>query len=88
MIAHFQFLSIDFHPQQMEHMNLWAVYGFAYAIGQYFCNKYIVAYGLGLSLAKFDRIDAPRKPMCVGRIHLYSKMWKHFDQGLHDFLFK
>lgn len=72
----------------MEHMSLWALYGFAYAIGQYFCNKYIVAYGLGLAMATFDRIDAQRKPMCVGRIHLYSKMWKYFDQGLHDFLFK
>lgn len=72
----------------MERMNLWAVYGFAYAIGQYFCNKYIVTYGFSLAITKFDRIDAPRKPMCVGRIHLYSQMWKYFDQGLHDFLFK
>lgn len=72
----------------MQYMNLWTMYGFAYSMGQFFCNKYIVSYGLGIALAKFDRIDAPRMPMCIGRIHLYSHMWRYFDQGLHDFLFK
>ncbi|XP_031631448.1 protein-cysteine N-palmitoyltransferase Rasp-like [Contarinia nasturtii] len=79
---------IIYNPDQIAHMDCWTLYGFGYAMGQYFCNKYMVLYGFGLALAKFDRIDAQRKPMCIGRIHLYSKMWKNFDRGIYDFLFK
>lgn len=70
----------------MNRMSMWSMYGFAYAMGQFFCNKYIISYGLGIAMTEFDRINAPRMPMCIGRIHLYSLMWKYFDQGLHDFL--
>lgn len=30
----------------------------------------------------------PDKPKCIGRVHLYSDMWKWFDRGLYEFLFK
>lgn len=65
-----------------------AMYGFGYGLGQYFCCRYMVSYGLAIALTKFDRIDAPNPPKCIGRIHLYSHMWRYFDQGLHDFLFR
>lgn len=69
-------------------VNRWALYGFGIAIGQFFCIKYIVAYGLGSAIAQFERIDAPARPKCVARIHVYSKMWRYFDQGLHEFLLR
>lgn len=56
-------------------------------MGQFFYNKYLVSYGFGLALASFDGIPTPGLPKCVGRIHLYSDMWKYFDQGLYEFLF-
>lgn len=67
-------------------INRWALYGFGIAIGQFFCVKYIIAYGLGAAIAQFERIDAPARPKCVARIQVYSNMWRFFDQGLHEFL--
>lgn len=57
-------------------------------MGQFFNIKYIISYGIALSLAQFEGMNAPGRPKCVGRIHLYSDMWRYFDQGLYDFLFK
>lgn len=67
-------------------VNRWALYGFGIAIGQFFCVKYIIAYGLGAAIAQFERINAPERPKCVARIQVYSNMWRFFDQGLHEFL--
>lgn len=72
----------------MTAISRWALYGFGIAIGQFFCLKYMIFYGLGSAIARFERIDAPNPPKCVARVHLYSNMWRYFDQGLHDFLFK
>ena len=30
----------------------------------------------------------PPHPKCIGRIHLYSDMWRHFDNGLYLFMQK
>lgn len=54
----------------------------------YFTHAYMMKYGLGAALARFDGIDTPNKPLCTARIHKYSIMWRYFDQGLHEFLFK
>lgn len=72
----------------METLNSWSLYTFGYLMGQFFFNKYIVFYGLGIAIAKYERINAPGLPKCIGRIHLYSNMWKYFDQGLYEFLFQ
>lgn len=72
----------------MSLRNRWAFYGFVISIGHYFCIKYMIIYGFGSAIARFERIDAPDPPKCVARIHIYSHMWRYFDQGLHDFLFK
>merc|ERR1719239_2075871 len=37
-------------------------------------------------LAKLDDIDAPPDPIWIGRVSLYSEMWRHFDAGLHKFM--
>ncbi|XP_034482309.1 protein-cysteine N-palmitoyltransferase Rasp [Drosophila innubila] len=59
-----------------------------YFMGQFFFMYYVVTYGLGIAFAKQDGIAAPRRPRCIGRIHFYSDMWKYFDEGLYEFLFK
>lgn len=59
-----------------------------YFMGQFFFMYYVVTYGLGIAFAEYDGIAAPRRPRCIGRIHFYSDMWKYFDEGLYEFLFK
>lgn len=74
---------------QIEHVktfNSWTFYGYGYAMGQYFHLKYVVLYGFSLSFAEFDGIPVPNRPKCIGRIHVYSDMWKHFDRGFYIFL--
>lgn len=55
-------------------------------MGQYFHIKYVVQYGLSTALAAFEGVAVPRLPRCIGRVHLYSDMWKYFDPGLYNFL--
>lgn len=55
-------------------------------MGQYFHMKYVVSYGISTTLAKFENISAPDTPKCIGRIHLYSDMWRYFDNGLYVYL--
>ncbi|EDW79910.1 uncharacterized protein Dwil_GK17762 [Drosophila willistoni] len=59
-----------------------------YFMGQFFFLYYVVTYGLGIAFAVHDGISAPSRPRCIGRIHFYSDMWKYFDEGLYEFLFK
>lgn len=70
-----------------EH-SVWAICGLAYCMGQLFQLKYVVSYGLSTSVMKFEQINAPNTPICIGRVHLYSNMWKYFDCGLYDFLLR
>lgn len=57
-------------------------------MGQFFLIKYVVVYGLNHTLCAIDNVRAPPQPKCVARIHLYSDMWKYFDQGLYKFLIR
>lgn len=57
-------------------------------MGQFFLNKYVVVYGFNSNLCSIDNIKAPPQPKCIGRIHLYSDMWKYFDKGLYKFLLR
>lgn len=72
----------------VSELDSWALYGFGYLLGQFFHIKYVIAYGIGMAFARMDGINPPRKPKCISRIHLYSDMWKHFDHGLYEFLFR
>ena len=90
-------------------MNLWALCGMGYTLGQFFqlkyvdlnflleCGRhsskrgyfrYVVMYGWSCFVAKLDGLDVPPHPKCIGRIHLYSDMWRHFDNGLYLFMQK
>lgn len=57
-------------------------------MGQFFHLKYFVIYGFSTAFSKMDGINPPPKPRCIAQIHLYSGMWKYFDVGLYEFLFK
>ncbi|CAH1099523.1 unnamed protein product [Psylliodes chrysocephalus] len=86
---HFVYLNASaYHPQLIENLDSWSLYGFGYAMGQFFHLKYVIQYGISTSIASFERINVPNLPRCIGRIHLYSDMWKYFDPGLYNFLIK
>ena len=67
-------------------LDLWSLTGIGYSTGQFFMVKYVVYYGLPRLFMKVDGIDPPDTPKCIGRIHLYSDIWRYFDPGLHRFL--
>ncbi|RZB54409.1 protein-cysteine N-palmitoyltransferase Rasp, partial [Asbolus verrucosus] len=76
----------SFHPEWVKSLDSWSLYGYGYTMGQFFHIKYLVFYGLATSFAKFENVIVPSLPVCIGRIHLYSDMWKYFDAGLYNFL--
>nr|CAH7744137.1 unnamed protein product [Callosobruchus chinensis] len=79
-------IKCKFSLKFVEKLDNWSFYGFGYAMGQHFHIKYIVIYGLSTTLASFENVIVPNLPRCIGRIHLYSDMWKYFDAGLYKFL--
>ncbi|XP_018577369.1 protein-cysteine N-palmitoyltransferase Rasp [Anoplophora glabripennis] len=78
----------SYQPQLVKHFDSWSLYGYGYAMGQFFHIKYVVLYGLSTSFASFENVNVPHLPRCIGRIHLYSDMWKYFDPGLYKFLLR
>ncbi|XP_046401710.1 protein-cysteine N-palmitoyltransferase Rasp [Ischnura elegans] len=78
--------ALAFQPDVVYGMDSWTLFGFGYCMGQFFMNKYTVLYGIPATFARLERYDAPPHPKCIGRIHLYSDMWKYFDVGLYSFL--
>lgn len=74
--------------QYVTRLGAWAHYGMGYSMGVMFQLKYVVTYGLSCTVARAEQIRTPNHPKCIGRIHLYSDMWRYFDQGLYFFLRK
>ncbi|KAJ8934473.1 hypothetical protein NQ314_013348 [Rhamnusium bicolor] len=70
----------------VETFGSWSLHGYGYVMGQFFHIKYVVLYGLSSSFASFENVKVSHLPRCIGRIHLYSDMWKYFDPGLYQFL--
>jgi protein-cysteine N-palmitoyltransferase HHAT len=69
-------------------LNTATFFGVGYLLGQFFNNKYIIQYGVSITFGWFDGIEMPNTPRCICRVHKYSDMWKWFDHGLYEFLFK
>lgn len=67
--------------------NVYSQYAVGYFMGQYFFVYYVLTYGLGITIAKFDGLNPPQRPRCIGRVNFYSDMWRYFDEGLYEFLF-
>ncbi|XP_058447666.1 protein-cysteine N-palmitoyltransferase Rasp [Malaya genurostris] len=86
---HFFYINIiQLELKLLQNTNLWVLYGLGYLMGQFFYIKYVIFYGIGIAFGSFDGLDMPQKPICIGRVHLYSDMWKFFDRGLYEFLFR
>lgn len=77
-----------FHPDFVKNLDSWSLYGYGYTMGQFFHLKYVVMYGITTTLANFENVEIPKTPRCIGRVHLYSDMWRYFDPGLYTFLIK
>lgn len=85
---HFFYIHSIVMNLDLKLMNSLTFFGLGYLMGQFFNNKYIVHYGVPISFGQFDGIDMPKTPRCICRVHKYSDMWKWFDNGLYEFLFK
>nr|SVE72954.1 EOG090X06SF [Ceriodaphnia reticulata] len=85
-LHYFYHSALQYHPEIVQRLKIWPAAGLGYTLGQFFMTKYLVLYGLPSALAKLDRVDSPPPPKCVGRIHLYSQMWRDFDRGLYNFM--
>ncbi|XP_068893417.1 protein-cysteine N-palmitoyltransferase Rasp [Tenebrio molitor] len=84
---HFVYVNAtEFHTKWIKKLDSCSLYGYGYTMGQFFHIKYVVSYGLANSFARFEGVTVPSQPVCIGRIHLYSDMWKYFDAGLYNFL--
>ncbi|XP_071447312.1 protein-cysteine N-palmitoyltransferase HHAT [Hetaerina americana] len=80
------FSALAYQPDVVYGMDSWTLFGLGYCMGQFFMNKYTVLYGIPATFSRLERYNAPPHPKCIGRIHLYSDMWKYFDVGLYSFL--
>ena len=80
------FSAFHFHPNLVSKMDLWTLSGLGYSMGQFFCMKYVIFYGITRPIVMADGIEPPYHPKCIGRIHLYSDMWRNFDPGLYKFM--
>jgi hypothetical protein len=78
--------AISFQPEFVSYVDAPTLYGLGYCLGQFFMVKYTVVYGIPGTWANAEGVPAPHPPKCIGRIHLYSDMWRTFDQGLYNFL--
>ncbi|XP_014280352.1 protein-cysteine N-palmitoyltransferase Rasp isoform X2 [Halyomorpha halys] len=91
----FEFLSHVLYCSAMHHIienlvsnGLWTLSGIGICMANFFYLKYIVVYGFSTSIAMFENFTTPDLPKCIYRIHLYSKMWRHFDRGFYLFIFR
>lgn len=89
LLGHLFYLgALQSAPELCERLPLSALYAFGFLMGCVFFLKYRVAYGWSLALAQLDGMRTPPLPRFIGRVHLYSDMWKWFDHGLYEFLFR
>ena len=70
----------------VSQMDLWTLAGLGFSVGQFFQLMYVFLYGFTRPFVKADGIEAPNHPKWIGRIHLYSDMWRYFDPGLYKFM--
>ncbi|XP_054258026.1 protein-cysteine N-palmitoyltransferase Rasp-like [Macrosteles quadrilineatus] len=78
--------ALQYHMSVVVRLGAWTLYGLGFLLGQFFCLKYIVVYGLIGTIANFEGYSAPPPPKCVARIHLYTDMWRVFDVGFYNFI--
>jgi protein-cysteine N-palmitoyltransferase HHAT len=85
---HFFYMHTIVSSANIRILNTLTFFGVGYLLGQFFNNKYVIHYGVPIAFGQFDGISMPNQPKCICRIHRYSDMWKWFDHGLYEFLFR
>ncbi|VDP22478.1 unnamed protein product [Onchocerca flexuosa] len=55
------------------------------ALGIFFHLRYVIIFGLPRFFALLDNMEPVDGPICLNRLTLYSKLWRHFDRGLYNF---
>lgn len=88
LAMHFFYMNSIVMSLDLKLLNSLTFFGVGYCLGQFFNNKYIIHYGVPITFGQFDNIEMPKTPRCICRVHKYSDMWKWFDHGLYEFLFK
>ena len=88
LLHFFYFNALQYDHNIMDRVDLWTLCGIGYCMGQFFHMKYLVLYGFPVAFLRADSVEAPTTPKCIGRIHLYSDMWRYFDNGLYKFIHK
>jgi hypothetical protein len=78
-------LTISIDAESLDNSTL---AGLGFLKGMFFNIKYIIFYGIPIAIGEFESIPMPSAPKCICRIHKFSDMWKSFDNGLYEFLFK
>ena len=85
---HYFYIHVIVMNLDLKLLNSLTFFGVGYLLGQFFNNKYIIHYGVPITFGQLDGIVMPKTPRCICRVHKYSDMWKWFDSGLYEFLFK
>ncbi|GFN82288.1 protein-cysteine n-palmitoyltransferase hhat [Plakobranchus ocellatus] len=70
----------------LKKLSFWALGGVGHLVGQFFMIKYVVFYGFGGQLGRFDGVNPYPEPRCVSWVYSYTDMWKYFDTGLYKFI--
>ncbi|KAK3784599.1 hypothetical protein RRG08_003407 [Elysia crispata] len=83
---HFLYFSALAYNSALKHLSLWALVAVGQSTGQFFMVKYVIFYGLGGQLGRFDGIVPPPEPRCISWVYSFTDMWKYFDTGLYNFI--
>ncbi len=84
----FYFSALSHNYGLLAGVDLWTLSGIGLAMGHFFYIKYVIFYGIPKAFLEAEDIEAPQPPQCISRIHLYSEMWRNFDNGLYKFMHK
>ena len=80
--------ALGLNHEIVQKLDMWTLTGLSYSHGQLLHLKYVFFYGISIPIVMTDGIGPRNHPKCIGRIHLYSDMWRHFDEGLYKFMHK
>ncbi|GFO08052.1 protein-cysteine n-palmitoyltransferase hhat-like [Plakobranchus ocellatus] len=83
---HYLYFNAIAYNSALKKLSFCAVGGIVHLLGQFFTIKYVVFYGFGGQLGRFDGINPYPEPRCINVLSCYIDVWKNFDTGLHKFL--
>ncbi|CDW54419.1 MBOAT family protein [Trichuris trichiura] len=86
-VLHFCFMNAMVQDYEfLRYVSVDVLCSVVYTAGQFFHSKYVCIFGLFKVFAHVDGMEPPDLPVCISRVALYSRIWRHFDRGLYTFL--